>query len=1213
MAVIRCARDCKVDCNLVAAIVAVLCLLSVTVFSSLNAKACPNRDAYLAQRKNCSLIGVGDGSAKALEMCLEDWCLAESNWTSTPDRCRNFNLSRPGFDPVYNKARLTDGFPDDRLGVGMGFTGLSLLILAGLFQAMSQIANCIEPRAGRWERRREADGKQLQMVVSDRITNTANKKKKSKKGRIASICMALSAWLSWSASTVVILVLSIQTGRDWGMYNCVCPLWIAAAVLSPVAAILFAVVDMKSSSLLDGRESSSKVLAPRWHFESKPDSDLEGGKAGEQNPSLPPNQWSAFRGSKQPDDEDYARSGERGGGVSLSAGGGGNQWQQSAQQSAYHRGGGGGGSGRLSPSSRGSGGGGGGGSAGQRSPYRGTSAGPNSHRTSNFRPGTPAQASPTISWAAPVRSEEEGGNAGSTADGGGSGGGGGGVDAPTGGGEQFLARSPMRSPNRLKMGLGRGNDIPQPWSPNAPPPPPPPPPRSPLRSASAATPGHIPPSPGASTGAISGGLASTGSIGSGTSDLSVRSASSDFSVQDLRKATNDFSPSRILGRGGFGSVYKGVLEDGTPVAVKRLHRDSSSSSAIAGLQNKGGSQGAREFKAEVSIISRVHHRHLVQLIGYAITENEQLLVYEYMPNGSLYDLLHDRQKHRRVVDWPTRVKIAVGAAKGLAYLHEGCNPKVVHRDVKAHNILLDKEFQAKVSDFGLARLLGDEVTHITTRVMGTFGYLAPEYALSGQLTERSDVYSFGVVLLELVTGRRPVDQAKGGEKRSLVEWAWQMGDADPAEFADPNLDGEFDREELRRIWMTGVLAVNHLAQDRPSMDQVMRMVKGEVEPATGGGGGGGSSSLRQKSTMRWFSGWISSSPTSESKGGEEGRGEVVSPSSPSPKNGSLSRRGESRSSREAGDGGGGGGLRKRGAGGTGGGSEPPGRGEGGEDRKGAAADARSPGVVTAAAQPVSGEPPSAENPRSSGRRNIVSERTWLPWSRGKNGGDERTGALGNAGEAAGNTADHTGGKGRSFGRRGGSQRRVERSTGRGEDEGGEEEEGEEEEEEEEEEEAAYDYECQEDDRRRVARVVSRASETDWGSFSGPASYTSRPSVPLEDEVRDTRPAKASPSPKQEAARGAERQRAKMPPSPQNRSPIRSPSSMGAQVNADASRVRRSTETTPERTPPREGTVPARESPSLPRRPTGPSASPNVRGLMGDFGPAIHEERPYRGR
>uniref|UniRef100_A0A1S3YDR8 non-specific serine/threonine protein kinase n=1 Tax=Nicotiana tabacum TaxID=4097 RepID=A0A1S3YDR8_TOBAC len=284
-----------------------------------------------------------------------------------------------------------------------------------------------------------------------------------------------------------------------------------------------------------------------------------------------------------------------------------------------------------------------------------------------------------------------------------------------------------------------------------------------------------------------------------------------FTYEELVKATNDFSAENLLGAGGFGSVYKGYLEDGRDVAVKQL--------------DIGGRQGDREFRAEVEIISRVHHRHLVSLVGYCISESRRLLVYDYVPNNTLYFHLH--AAGRPVMDWTTRVKIAVGAARGIAYLHEDCNPRIIHRDIKSSNILLDSNFEARVSDFGLAKLAQDAKTHVTTRVVGTFGYMAPEYASSGKLTEKSDIYSFGVVLLELITGRKPVDTSQPLGEESLVEWArplfihaLEKGEFD--QLADPRLERNYVATEMFQLIEAAAACVRHSAAKRPGMGQIVR-------------------------------------------------------------------------------------------------------------------------------------------------------------------------------------------------------------------------------------------------------------------------------------------------------------------------------------------------------------------------------------------------------
>ncbi|KEH16411.1 putative protein kinase RLK-Pelle-PERK-1 family [Medicago truncatula] len=283
-----------------------------------------------------------------------------------------------------------------------------------------------------------------------------------------------------------------------------------------------------------------------------------------------------------------------------------------------------------------------------------------------------------------------------------------------------------------------------------------------------------------------------------------------FSYEELIKATNGFSTLNLLGEGGFGSVYKGILPDGREIAVKQL--------------KIGGSQGEREFKAEVDIISRIHHRHLVSLVGYCIQDNRKILVYDYVPNNTLYFHLHENGQP--VLEWEKRVKIAAGAARGIAYLHEDCNPRIIHRDIKPSNILLDYNYEARVSDFGLAKLAQDANTHVSTRVMGTFGYVAPEYASSGKLTDKSDVYSFGVVLLELITGRMPVDPSQMGDE-SLVEWARPLlSDAlETGEFEsliDPKLGKNYIDSEMFCMIEVAAACVRHSASKRPRMGQVVR-------------------------------------------------------------------------------------------------------------------------------------------------------------------------------------------------------------------------------------------------------------------------------------------------------------------------------------------------------------------------------------------------------
>ncbi|KAI6701213.1 hypothetical protein NL676_015537 [Syzygium grande] len=287
-----------------------------------------------------------------------------------------------------------------------------------------------------------------------------------------------------------------------------------------------------------------------------------------------------------------------------------------------------------------------------------------------------------------------------------------------------------------------------------------------------------------------------------------------FTYDELAAATGGFSQANLLGQGGYGYVHKGVLPNGKEIAVKSL--------------KNGSGQGDREFQAEVEIISHVHHRHLVALVGYCISESQRVLIYEFVPNNTLEYHLHG--KDRPVMDWPMRLRIALGAARGLAYLHEDCHPKIIHRDIKAANILLDFNFEAKVSDFGLAKLSTDNHTHVSTRVMGTFGYLAPEYAASGKLTEKSDVFSFGVMLLELITGKHPVNTDMDD---SLVDWATPiittaLAEGDYSELVDPRLQDNYVPQEMARMVACAGACIRRSSKRRPRMSQIVRALEGDV-------------------------------------------------------------------------------------------------------------------------------------------------------------------------------------------------------------------------------------------------------------------------------------------------------------------------------------------------------------------------------------------------
>ncbi|XVF72193.1 hypothetical protein PTKIN_Ptkin12aG0100200 [Pterospermum kingtungense] len=288
-------------------------------------------------------------------------------------------------------------------------------------------------------------------------------------------------------------------------------------------------------------------------------------------------------------------------------------------------------------------------------------------------------------------------------------------------------------------------------------------------------------------------------------------AAQTFTFRELATATKNFRQECLIGEGGFGRVYKGKLDKtGQVVAVKQLDRN--------------GLQGNREFLVEVLMLSLLHHTNLVNLIGYCADGDQRLLVYEYMTLGSLEDHLLDLAPEQKPLDWYARMKIALGAAKGLEYLHDKANPPVIYRDLKSSNILLDKEFNAKLSDFGLAKLgpTGDK-THVSSRVMGTYGYCAPEYQRTGQLTVKSDVYSFGVVLLELITGRRAIDTTRPNKEQNLVAWAEPVF-KEPSKFselADPLLNGDFPIKGLHQAVAVAAMCLQEEASVRPLISDVV--------------------------------------------------------------------------------------------------------------------------------------------------------------------------------------------------------------------------------------------------------------------------------------------------------------------------------------------------------------------------------------------------------
>ncbi|XP_051149897.1 probable LRR receptor-like serine/threonine-protein kinase At1g07650 isoform X2 [Andrographis paniculata] len=288
-----------------------------------------------------------------------------------------------------------------------------------------------------------------------------------------------------------------------------------------------------------------------------------------------------------------------------------------------------------------------------------------------------------------------------------------------------------------------------------------------------------------------------------------------FTFKQIQAATENFNAANKLGEGGFGAVYKGTLLDGTLIAVKQLSSKSR--------------QGNREFVNEIGVISGLQHPNLVKLYGCCVEGSHLLLVYEFMENNSLARALFGPEEHQLEIDWPTRGKICLGIANGLVYLHEESALKIVHRDIKANNILLDKDLNPKISDFGLAKLDEEEHTHITTRVAGTIGYMAPEYALWGYLTYKADVFSFGVVILEIVAGKNNMRYRPNENCVCLLDWALILQKQRRLmELVDPRLGSEFDRNEAEKIIRIALLCTSPSPALRPTMSEVVGMLQGQI-------------------------------------------------------------------------------------------------------------------------------------------------------------------------------------------------------------------------------------------------------------------------------------------------------------------------------------------------------------------------------------------------
>ncbi|THG05315.1 hypothetical protein TEA_016001 [Camellia sinensis var. sinensis] len=284
-----------------------------------------------------------------------------------------------------------------------------------------------------------------------------------------------------------------------------------------------------------------------------------------------------------------------------------------------------------------------------------------------------------------------------------------------------------------------------------------------------------------------------------------------YDLITIQAATNNFSEENKIGKGGFGDVYKGTLPNGQDIAVKRLS------------QNSG--QGAEEFKNEVVLVAKLQHRNLVRLLGFCLEGEEKILIYEFVANKSLDYFLFDPKKQKEL-DWPIRYQIVRGIARGILYLHQDSRLRVIHRDLKTSNILLDEEMNAKVSDFGLARIFGVNQTQANTdRVIGTYGYMSPEYAVHGHFSVKSDVFSFGVLVLEIISGKKNSEFYHSDYADDLLSYAWKLWkDERPLEMMDPTLEGSYSRNEVTRCIHIGLLCVQEDPNTRPSMATVFLML-----------------------------------------------------------------------------------------------------------------------------------------------------------------------------------------------------------------------------------------------------------------------------------------------------------------------------------------------------------------------------------------------------
>ncbi|KAL9685856.1 hypothetical protein QQ045_023310 [Rhodiola kirilowii] len=290
-------------------------------------------------------------------------------------------------------------------------------------------------------------------------------------------------------------------------------------------------------------------------------------------------------------------------------------------------------------------------------------------------------------------------------------------------------------------------------------------------------------------------------------------------LDELNKLTRNFGNKALIGEGSYGRVFHAKLSTGQDAAIKNLDTSASQDSDS-------------DFAVQLSIVSRLKNEHLVELIGYCLEANTRILVYQYAINGSLHDVLHGRKgiqgaEPGPVLTWNQRVKIAYGAARGLEYLHEKVQPSIVHRDIRSSNVLLFEDYLAKISDFNLTSQSSDSAARLhSTRVLGTFGYHAPEYAMTGQITQKSDVYSFGVVLLELLTGRKPVDHTMPKGQQSLVTWATpRLSEDKVKQCVDPKLNNDFPPKAIAKLAAVAALCVQYEADFRPNMTIVVKALQ----------------------------------------------------------------------------------------------------------------------------------------------------------------------------------------------------------------------------------------------------------------------------------------------------------------------------------------------------------------------------------------------------